>query len=261
MDIIYFENEEEFEQNTQYYSEGFESKLYRYTYDGRELLIKKYYDLDQVNLDKIQEISMLKTEGLLKPTHMVEIGNSISPFAMDFKRGFYPLSNQKYYLNDMQKYNLIMDLKEILLSLRNENATYGDLNPANIITDGEQTYLCDSVNLKIGDFGFDEISSTMHQYIKRTGTSEGLDFYMLNLLTIYLFNNIKYENITEEIELAVMNFFNKQPYEYIIGATDSEEQLNMCCDIFLSDKVCEELLIDNIAKYIGFPNIENIRVK
>lgn len=261
MNVIYFENNEEFEQNTQYYSGGFESKLYRYSKDNRELLIKKYYERNQVNIEKIEKISTLKTEELLKPIDFVKVGDTMQSFAMDFKRGCYPLSNQKNNLNDIQKYNLLMNLRQILLSLRGENVLYGDLNPNNIITNGEEVYLCDAINVKMEDFPFDEVSSTMYQYIERTGTTEGIDFYMLNLLTIYLFNDIKYDDIIESIELAVMDYFNKQPYEHIIGVTDSLEQLDMCCKIFLSSQPCEDLLIDSMINNLGLSDMETIRTK
>ena len=42
MKCINFTTEEEFITNTDYYSGGFESKLYRYSIDGTEILIKKY---------------------------------------------------------------------------------------------------------------------------------------------------------------------------------------------------------------------------
>ena len=64
MDNIYFNNEEEFNSMTQYYSGGFESQLYRYRKGDSELLIKKYYTHDQIKIDKIKRISMLKTEEL-----------------------------------------------------------------------------------------------------------------------------------------------------------------------------------------------------
>lgn len=263
MEIIHFKSEEEFVKNTQYYSEGFESKLYSYINNGSELLIKKYYDLNQVNLEKIKELSNIKTAGLLKPTYLVEIGDSIESFAMDFKKGFYPLSNQRNYLNDIQKYNLIMDVKQTILSLREENIIYADLNPGNVITNGEEVYLCDAINVKMEGFNFDEISSTMYKYIEKNGTNgtTGIDFYMLNLLTIYLFNDIKYDDIVESIELAVMNYFNKQPYEHIIGVTDSLEQLDMCCKIFLSSETCEDLLIDSMINNLGLSDMETIRTK
>lgn len=261
LEMIYFKNKEEFEQNTQYYSGGFESKLYRYMKNDRELLIKQYYEPDQVNIEKIEKISTLKTEGLLKPTDFVKIADTVQSFAMDFKRGFYPLSNQKNDLNDIQKYNLLMNLRQILLSLREEGVTYGDLNPGNVITNGEDVYLCDAINVKMEGFPFDEVSSTMHKYIERIGTTEGIDFYMLNLLTIYLFNDIKYDDILESIELVVTNYFNKQLYEHIIGVTDSLEQLDMCCKIFLSSQPCEDLLIDSMINNLGLSDMETIRIK
>lgn len=244
MENIYFKNEEEFNSMTQYYSGGFESKLYRYKKDDNELLIKKYYSQDQIKIDKIKRISMLKTEELLKPKSLINIDDKLEGFAMDFIRGLYPISVEKKDLSDIQKYNLIMRLKQILSSLREEGCLYGDINMGNVLTDGEQVYLCDSINVQIDNYSFDEISSTMYKYINRTGTTKGIDIYMLNLLTVYLFNEIEYDFIIESIELAIMSMFNKQPFDDIFGVTDSSDTLNICCDIFLSNQVCDKLLID-----------------
>ena len=247
MKCINFTTEREFITNTDYYSDGFESKLYRYFIDGTEILIKKYYETSQINLDKIIAVSNLKTDGLLVPSDLVSIDDKIVGFSMDFKRGYYPIINQKNNLTDSQKYNLIIALKKILLSLRGKNCIYGDLNLQNVITNGFEVCLCDAVNVKINDFYFDEVSSSMRKYIERTGTTDGIDFYMLNLLTIWLFNDLNYDAIIDSIELAVMNTFNKQSPDYIVGVTDSMDSLDLCCDVFLSDKPCVDLLIDSIG--------------
>lgn len=247
MKCINFTTEEEFITNTNYYSGGFESKLYRYFIDDTEVLIKEYYDDNQINLNKIIAVSNLKTDGLLIPSDLVSINNKIIGFSMDFKRGYYPIINQKNDLTDSQKYNLIIALKQILLSLRTKNCIYGDLNLQNVITNGSKVYLCDAVNVKIDNFYFDEISSNMRRYIERTGTTDGIDFYMLNLLTIWIFNDLNYDDIIDSIELAVMNTFNKQSSDYIVGVTDSMDNLNLCCDVFLSDKPCKNLLIDYMS--------------
>lgn len=246
MDLLCFNDLEEFNNNTQFYSRGYESELYRYTYGDKEILFKKYFEQSQINIDKINKISTLTTEGLIKPKRLLKIGDNIEGFGMDFKRGLYPLSVEKKDLSNSQKYNLIISLKRILSSLKEEGCLYGDLNLGNIITNGNEVYLCDSVNVKIDSFNFDETSSTMRKYIERTGTTDGIDSYMLNLLTVYLFNEIEYDSIIESIEMEIMNMFNKQLLNDIVGVTDSMDSLNMCYDIFLSDQVCDKLLIDYI---------------
>jgi len=243
---MYFKNEEEFNNETKYYSGGFESNLYRYQQADSELLIKKYYSKDQIKIGKIKRVSTLTTNKLLKPKLLVNIDDEVVGFAMDFIRGLYPISTEKKNLSDIQKYNVIIELKQILSSLKEEGCLYGDLNLGNILTDGKRVYLCDAINVQIDNYSFDEISSTMYHYINKTGTTEGIDNYMLNLLTIYLFNEIEYDSIIENIEQVIVNIFNKQPFDNIIGVTDSSDTLNICCDTFLSNKVCDELLIDYI---------------
>lgn len=244
MNSINFNNEEDFNRSVIYYSEGFESKLYRYIDGNQEVLIKKYYDEDQVNIDKIKKISNLKTNELLKPQSLLKVGNETIGFTMDFVRGLYPLSVEKNDLSNLQKYNLIMKLKQILLSLKSEGCIYGDLNVNNVLTDGNQVYLCDSVNVKIDNYSFDEISSTMRNYIDRTGTIDNIECYMLNLLTVYFFNEIDYDSVIENVELSIRSMFNKESLDNLIGVTDSLEILNMCCSIFLSNQPCDKFLID-----------------
>ena len=123
METIYFKNEEEFDSVTIYYSGGFESKLYRFMSNDRELLLKKYYDQVQIKISKIEKVSQLKTEGLLKPELMINIGGVIKGFSMEFARGFYPLAVEKKDLSDIQKYSIIIKLKQILTSLRQEGCS------------------------------------------------------------------------------------------------------------------------------------------
>lgn len=247
METIKFSSLEELHNNSHYYDQGFESKLYRYIYGNEELLFKEYYDYNRIKLDKIEKISSLKTEALVKPKVLLQVNDEILGFGMDFKRGYYPLSIQKKFLTPEQKYNLIIKIKNILLSLRRENCVYGDLNLMNILTNGDDVCLCDAVNMKVENYGFDEISSTMREYIERAKTTDGIDFYMLNLLTVYLFNDMEYEDIINSVLNAVTCMFNGKPLEKINFVTDTMDTLNMCCDIFLSNKATSTLLIDEVS--------------
>lgn len=246
MEKINFKSENEILNNSKFFNRGFESELYRYILNDKEILIKKYYDKNRININKIERVSKIKTKELLKPEYLINVDNTIEGFGMKFIRGLYPLSVEKNNLTNEQKYNLIIKLKSILTSLKEEGCLYGDLNINNILTDGENIYLCDSLNVKIDEFNFDEISSTMYKYIEKKETTNGMDIYMLNLLTIYIFNDLEYDDIIPSIELAIMNMFNKNPVDNIIGVTDSMENLNMCCDIFLTNQVCTTTIIDNI---------------
>lgn len=249
MDYIKFKNQEEFNEQTVYFSGGFESKIYRYDNDK---LIKKYYDSSEINIDKIKEINKLKSNRLILPENLVEVEDKTIGFSMDLKRGFYPISVLKKDMSDEDKYEVINKIKEELINLKNQNCIYGDLNIKNIITNGNEVYLCDSINVKIDNYNFDEISSTMNEYRKNTDTLDNIEVYMLNLLTLYLFNDIEYEDILNTIRDSLLSDFNKENCNYI-GITETLETMNICVDM-LSGKINSNYLID-------YMNIENKKVR
>jgi|GEM_PF-5499680 len=72
-------SEEEFNKY-KFLSEGFESKIY---YNDK-LLIKKYYDLNEKKLSKIELFSKLLIPSLTLPNSLVKINNEVIGFTMDF---------------------------------------------------------------------------------------------------------------------------------------------------------------------------------
>ena len=254
MKQIEFKTEEEFLNNTYFYDKGQEAQLYRYVIDGRELLIKKYYNQNDLNLEKIELVSALKTDGLIKPEYLVKIGNNVESFAMEFKRGCYPLSRMKSELSTTQKYLLLLRLKEIIFELLEENCYYDDLHPNNIITNGKNIYLCDPINIKLKNYDFIKNNSTIN-YTEIEKLKKSNLLYRLNLITIYILNNINMEEIETTVINTLTNIFNKKDYKQIIGVTDSMDTLNASYDIFTSSEPCTKLLLD----YIEFTKVEDIK--
>ena len=244
MEIINL-SKEEFDNNSVMFNNGFESKIFVYKDHDKEILIKKYYDLDQVKKDKIEKVSELKSDTLILPKKLVSINNEIIGYSMNYKKNYYPIKIMKKVMSEEEKYNLLIKLREEFINLKNQNCIYGDLNLNNVITNGSKVYLCDSVNIKIDEYNFDEISSTMRKYRELINTIEGIDCYMLNLLTIYLLNDIEYDNIEEIIEIILNNTFNKKECLEYIGINSSQECMNICYDM-ISENVCSNFLIDYI---------------
>lgn len=249
MDYIKFKTEEEFNKQTIYFAGGFESKIYRYDNDK---LIKKYYDNSEINIEKIKVVNKLKSNRLILPEDLVEVEDKTIGFSMDLKRGFYPISVLKKDMSDEDKYEVITKIKEELINLKNQNCIYGDLNIKNIITNGNEVYLCDSINVKIDNYNFDEISSTMNEYRKNTDTLDNIEVYMLNLLTLYLFNDIEYGNILNTIRDTIFSSFNKEKCNYL-GITETLETMDICVDM-ISGKNNSNYLID-------YMNMENKKVR
>ncbi len=248
-------NNDEFASKKKLLNEGYESQIFVYQHDNKEILIKKYYELDQVDIDKIELVSKLKTNILIKPSKLVKIGNEIVGFTMeDYMKNFYQIKIMKNVMSDEEKYNLLVILKNEIINLRKQNCIYGDLSLKNVITDGVNVRLCDSVNVKIDDYNFDQISSNMQKYFNLKNTYDGIDSYMLNLLTIYLLNDIEYDQIIELMEENLILKFSNKEYINYRGMMDNQECMTICYDM-ISDKVTKDFLID----YLSFEKEKTIK--
>ena len=248
-------NNDEFASKKKLLNEGYESQIFVYQHDNKEILIKKYYELDQVDIDKIELVSKLKTNILIKPSKLVKIGNEIVGFTMeDYMKNFYQIKIMKNGMSDEEKYNLLVILKNEIINLRKQNCIYGDLSLKNVITDGVNVRLCDSVNVKIDDYNFDQISSNMQKYFNLKNTYDGIDSYMLNLLTIYLLNDIEYDQIIELMEENLILKFSNKEYINYRGMMDNQECMTICYDM-ISDKVTKDFLID----YLSFEKEKTIK--
>jgi len=248
MDIIRFKDSEDFEKNTIYFSGGFEAKLYRYIKDGKELMIKKYYRINNNFIEKIKAIDELECDGIIKPKYLVSIDKDTTSFAMDFKRGYYPIKVMKKDMSEFDKYNLLLKLKEIITTLKEQGCIYADLSERNIITNGNDVLLSDMLNVKIGSYNFDEYSSLMRNYKEKVGSFDGIENYMLNIFTIYLLNDIEYDEVFNTISSTLSLMFNKKEADFINGVSDNLDCMNICYDLLSCTVPCQELLLDYIDK-------------
>lgn len=249
MDVIYFKDEQDFYDKTIYLSKGGEAELRRFNYNGRELLIKDYYDISSVKIDKIKLVGSIENDNLLKPEFLVSINDKIYGYAMEFKKGFYPISVMKKDLSELEIYNLLLKIKNIIFDLRAKGCLYADLNVNNIITDGENVYLADALNVQISSYSFEAKSKPMNDYFISNDTLDGVENYLLNLLTIYMFNEIEYDDIISNITLTLENVFNKNNYMDIKSLTDNIECMDIGYDMIATKKT-NKLLMDymNIEK-------------
>ena len=77
---------------------------------------------------------------------------------------------------------------------------------------------------------------------------------MLNLLTIYLLNDIEYDQIIELMEENLILKFSNKEYINYRGMMDNQECMTICYDM-ISDKVTKDFLID----YLSFEKEKTIK--
>lgn len=226
----------------QYLSEGAEAILYY----KDNVVLKKYDDIDQNAIDKIKIFNFLNLDNATNPKELVSIDNNTIAFTMDFKRGYYPISNAKF-LSIAKRFDLLNKIKNILINFHKHNVIYGDLSIGNIITNDEDVYLCDIVNAMVDRHKFNSSSHAMRNYEEQNGKYDiYLDNYMLNILTIYLLNDIEYDDVLETIELTLINQFNNIYTNEIIGLTDNLECMNIGYNMLNPKNGVDDLLINHI---------------
>lgn len=231
---------------------GFESQIY--VYDDNKLL-KIYYDTD--NFDKkykhkIELFSSLALPYTAYPEELLKLNGKNVGYSMKKIKGF-TLENARIVFTYDQIIHIINKLNSILEQLHSLNITIGDLNPGNIITDGNDVYILDIVGAKTEKYDFSEKSSTMCYYLeKNNNSSKNIDNFMLNLLTVYLLNEqLNYNKIIPLLESIVLNYFTDEKYRDITikGVTDNLECLNVVFDMFSDEATNEQLLIRELNNY------------
>lgn len=240
-------SKEEFREKTKYLCEGFEAKLFIY----EDLLLKKYFDINEKGfsnvVEKIKLFLDIKIDGVLTPSDLVIIDNEIVGYAMTYMKDCVSIGSIKDDLDIETKYKILKKISKILEELHKKNIVYGDLNVDNILTNGSDVYLGDIVNAKINDYNFSEKTITMNNYINDGGSTDKLfDCYMLNILTIYLLNDVSYKNVLPLIEDQLEKYFNKKSTEYIIGISDNLNCMDICYNLIDPKKMNSELLINHI---------------
>ena len=110
---------DDFNKNSIIFDNGFESKVFIYNSNEKEVVIKMYYDLDQINIDKIKKVSEIKSDILVLPKKLVSIDNEIIGYSMNYKKNYYPIRIMKKILSEEEKIDILMKL--ILQCINIEN--------------------------------------------------------------------------------------------------------------------------------------------
>lgn len=241
------------------FKEGFESIIYTYK-DGS--LIKVYYDRKYFlknTLKKIELFSQLSIPFVALPQKMVELSGEKVGYSMQKINGI-TLDVARRILTEEEIIKILKKLERILEDLHKHDIVVGDLNPQNILTDGEDVYLLDIVCSKIGNYNFSEKSKTMSVYLSYNKiVDKRMDNFMLNILTVYMLNrNLLYDNIVSVLEYVVDNYFtghNKLDFK-LVGIEDDLESLNVIFDMFSEQCKNELLLLTHLEKKNQANNIK-----
>ena len=239
MEVIGFKDKEEFKRETRFFLNGERSSFYVY----KDKLIKKYINLEKIDEDKIEFTKSIDSNLLILPEKLVEIDSKIVGYSMDLKRKNYPLEIVRRDLSYNQKYRLLLSIKRELLKLKSQKINYS-LSLNNIITNGDEIYLTNATNFQNERYDFDKLNNNITNYIHETKTIDGLDIYLHNILTLYLFNKCEYNDIDRQIEMSINNYFNNRPYILKV-MSDNDTCTNICIDMFTHNQ-SSEYLIDNM---------------
>ena len=133
MEVINF-NDKEFEKNVliKYFTSGDQADIYLYYEDGQKKFIKKYrHPLDEKAVSKIK-LSYLKADKskMIIPEKLISIDDKIIGYLSAFKENYTSINNLD--LNQKEKYNLLVRMKEILNSMIHAGIYFYDINAGNI---------------------------------------------------------------------------------------------------------------------------------
>lgn len=242
----YYITEEELRNLTLYHSCS-EKNIYK----KDNLLLKRYNILDEQTIKKIVYFNSFNLSFTAKPTHLLKIDKKYLGYVMEIKDNYKSLNNCKD-LSIYEKYQLLLKLKYYLDELHKYGIIYGDLNPENILTNGNDIYLINIVNSKYDRLNFTSYSNNLIRYMDNNGIMDyNLDNYMFNLLTICFLNDLEYDNVLDPVNNILDNNFNNIEPKEIIGVTDNDICLNIISKMNNPAKRTDKLLIDNmdIKKY------------
>ena len=236
MEVINF-NDKEFEKNVliKYFTSGDQADIYLYYEDGQKKLIKKYrHPLDEKAVSKIK-LSYLKADKskMIIPEKLISIDDKIIGYLSEFKENYTSINNLD--LNQKEKYNLLVRMKEILNSMIHAGIYFYDINAGNIMYDGKNIMLCDVPDAYIfGDNNDYSLIPIIHR--------------KFNMFTISYLNNILMNKVEDQVVDILYNWANLKEYEDMIGVTDNDMCINICYEIFHNQKDINfnDLLIDYI---------------
>lgn len=194
--------------------EGIEGILYFYP-DEKDRVIKVFKESSnkslQNKLEKIKLLNELKPENITVPEKLVYVDGVFQGYSMKYykkAKTFFDLSTTP--LGRRKKIMLLKKTKQIIMSLHNQGINIIDFNPRNFMILENDVILCDSDNWKVQNFSSDIMDINTKFFIAHgINTSDKIDTYGFNLMTVSVLKNIIFPYVTFYIK-GHRVFFNKK---------------------------------------------------
>lgn len=236
MEVIKFD-ETEFKEKVipKYFTSGEQADLYLYIDDNKEMVLKIYRE--ELLKEKIRKIkdSNLKVDEhmMIRPEKLISINNTIVGYSSKFQFDYTSISNLK--LDNLEKLNILMRVKDIFIKLLYQGIYFYDINGQNIMYNGKNILLCDVPDAYL--FSKDNDSSL-----------NSLAYRSFNIFTISYLNNISIDMVEKETKELLYKWSNLKDYDDLVGVTDNNMCINICYDLFYGKNDNNELLINYLDK-------------
>lgn len=229
------------------YGKDYNSVIYVNIKDS--YLYKKYLNRSLSNfgndMKKAEILERTTINDILRPQKKWKINNEISGFVLPDSRGYERLDSKKRLISVEQKYNFLYQIKEILHQLHENGIIYGNLIPENVLLNGEKVLLDNIIDAQVGSLPFSKWHHYMRTYLSHGGRIDvNLDHFMLNIFTLYLLNDLTYDEILNCVELA---FIQKSHFEDVIPMVGIGENIdceNICSYLLTPLQANDKFIID-----------------
>ena len=134
---------------------------------------------------KISHLFQLDSDSLVKPLRTISYKGQIIGYEMSYNQLDKNLN--ELVLPRKELIEVLKKSRDILLSFRKKDITYGDVTENNILYNPKtrKVKFCDIDNMRIGNLPIDIRGFSLNKFYSHTGTiDEKADAYMHNLLTI-----------------------------------------------------------------------------
>lgn len=216
--IIFIDNKND-------YVSGSFGTIKRCKYGKNIYAYKEFNDSNYMNnkIKKIELISEIKVNGLLVPEFWVQKNYDLS-----YLSSFIQSQNINYYKNfpTKEKIKLLNKIKNLILTMHENNIIHTDLHNGNIIIDDNlNPYIIDFDNCSYKKYKtkINDANDYSQEFIKKYGIVPEIDIFMFNLLTYSFLKQINYYNARIDILSNNTNNFKNNDSKRILDSLFLED--------------------------------------